>query len=979
MRNFFICLGILAGLYTGSVRNGYGQETCTSFVNPMIGTGGHGHTYPGASVPFGMVQLSPDTRLEGWDGCSGYYYADSIIYGFSHTHLSGTGCSDYGDILLMPVLQPVSLNDYTYKCGFEHGREQARPGYYSVILNSGIYTELTATARTGMHRYTFTANAEHYLVLDLKHRDEVLESSLKLLNDSTIAGYRRSKAWASDQRIFFTMVFSEPIAQMLVSTGNAEPKAEQAVSGKNIRALLHFKKTGSNRLLVRVGLSPVSTTGALQNIIAENPGWDFDAIAAKADKSWELELSKIMVATPDKEKKINFYTALYHAFLNPNLYNDHNGEYLGRDLKVHGNPGFDYYTVFSLWDTYRSTHPLYVLTQQKRTVDFIQTFITQYQQGGLLPVWELSSNETFCMIGYHAVPVIADAYMKGVTGFDATKALEAMKHSADQQHQGLDAYRKNGFIASGDVSESVSRTLEYAYDDWCIAQMAKKMGREDDYKTFILRAQSYKHLFDPETGFMRARTNGGWIKPFDPAEVNFNYTEANAWQYSFYVPQDIPGWIRMHGGKQQASAFLDSLFKADSRTTGRNQADITGLIGQYAHGNEPSHHMSYLYDLTGQPWKTQQIVHELQYRMYSNAPDGLCGNEDCGQMSSWYVFSAMGFYPVTPASELYMIGTPLFDQARLTLENGKTFEVLAENRTSSSFYIQSATLNGIPVNRPWITHSEIMQGGTLKLVMGSTPNTSWGTDTTQNRRIPAINDHLVTPAPFVEEGNYVFTDSTRIKLSDAEKYANIYYTLNGTTPDLNSPVFSGSFMIQETTSLKMMARQKGMEVSPVVEASFSRIPAGRSIQIKNPYAPAYAAGGDQALIDYKYGQNDFRTGAWQGYEGCDLDVVLDLGKLQTVNAVSIRFLQDQRSWIFMPESVSFYFSEDGKDFRLAESIKTTTDKQTEGSFTETFAHRGTPEKTRYIRIVAKNTGVCPDWHPGAGEKSWIFTDEITIE
>jgi len=976
---FFFRLTSLSVLFVFLASAGFCQGEHTSLVNPFIGTGGHGHTYPGACVPFGMVQLSPDTRLEGWDGCSGYYYADTEIYGFSHTHLSGTGVSDYGDILLMPATDKVSLKDYASRSGFSHEKENAKPGYYSVLLNSGILAELTATERTGMHRYSFPADANPSLVIDLKHRDEVIESSLKLLNDSTLVGYRRSSAWATDQRLWFAIVFQTKVQQILISKDDNNPKPSKSAKGNNLRALLQFKALTNGKLLVKVGLSPVSSEGALQNLNAENSGWDFDKVVKNADQQWEAELSKIQVTGENEEQRIIFYTALYHAFMNPNLYNDHNGDYRGRDFNVHQAPGQNYYTVFSLWDTYRAAHPLYVLTQQKRSVDFIKTFIAQYEQGGLLPVWELSSNETFCMIGYHAVPVIADAYIKGLKDFDAEKALEAMINSANQNHHGLDAYKKQGFIASTDASESVSKTLEYAYDDWCIAQMALKMGKMDVYQTFIQRAQSYKNLFDPSTGFMRARTNGGWFQPFDPAEVNFNYTEANAWQYSFYVPQDIQGWLNLLGGKQQLAKFLDALFEAESRTTGREQADITGLIGQYAHGNEPSHHMTYLYNYVGQAWKTQKIVHELQYKMYSNAPDGLCGNEDCGQMSSWFVLSSLGFYPVTPASEIYMIGTPLFEHATIYLENGNTFDIRANNISPKTPYIQSVTLNGSPLERPWLTHEELINGGILKFEMGHEPNMQWGLIDDKTPIPSAINDHLITPVPFVENGNYVFTDSTLIRLSDIAKDAVIHYTTNGNTPDDNAAVYSTPFVVKETTNLQMIAIQPGCTPSNVVHATFSKIEAGRSLSILNAYAPAYAAGGDQALIDYVYGQTDFRTGAWQGYEGVNLDVILDLGKVQTVNAISIRFLQDMRSWIFMPETVDFTISTNGKDFSPIGSIKTVTPQEKAEGCIETFRIKGKPMQARYIHIVGQNAGECPYWHPGAGKKSWVFADEITIE
>ena len=688
------------------------QGFITDYVNPVIGTGGHGHTYPGVSVPFGMVQLSPDTRLKGWDGCSGYHASDSIIYGFSHTHLSGTGCSDYGDFLFMPVTGEVGLTDYGYKASFKNSGDQeiATAGNYVVYLNNGIKAELTCTKRVGVHRYTFPQLQNAGIVVDLKHRDKVLDSRLKIVSNTEIEGMRVSSSWAEHQELYFVARFSKPFTYSRAVVDDKPVQAFTESTGKSIIACFNFATSKDEKIMLKVAISAVSCENARKNLDAEVPGWDFHSVANAAAVSWNDELGKILVEGGSKDQKITFYTALYHAFLNPNIYSDADGSFRGRDMKIHASKGFDYYTVFSLWDTYRATHPLFTLLEQKRTNDFINTFLTQYEQGGLLPVWELSSNETDCMIGYHSVPVIVDAYMKGIRGFDARKALEAMKHSANQDRLGLKYFRTLGYIPADKEGESVSKTLEYAYDDWCIAQMAKSLGNTNDYNTFIRRAQAYKNIFDPSSGFMRAKLNGTWYSPFDPAEVNFNYTEANSWQYSFCVPQDLDGLIDLLGGKEKMAKKLDEMFAAKTQTTGREQVDITGLIGQYAQGNEPSHHMAYLYDYAGEPWKTQALVHKICKELYSNSRDGLCGNEDCGQMSSWYVMSAMGMYPVTPGTTTYAIGTPLFPEMKLKLENRKEFTIKASNVSNENFYIQSAKLNGQPYTRCFIDHSDIMKG-----------------------------------------------------------------------------------------------------------------------------------------------------------------------------------------------------------------------------------------------------------------------------
>ncbi|HRW63802.1 MAG TPA: GH92 family glycosyl hydrolase, partial [Bacteroidales bacterium] len=599
------------------------------YVDPFIGTGGHGHTYPGAIVPFGMVQLSPDTRLEGWDGCSGYHYTDSIIYGFSHTHLSGTGVADYCDILLMPTSDKYFLKngyngdiDQGYGSRFSKETEIAKPGFYSVKLDDyGILVELTATNRAGFHKYIYPKNKPAFVTLDLTHRDEVLESSFKQINEYEVEGMRRSRSWAQDQYIYFVARFNKPVKNLILAVNDTIADNQAEAYSKNIKVAFDFGQIEKSELLVKVGISAVSTEGARKNLDAEIPVWDFKGIKAKARDEWNKELSKIEIKA-GKENKIKFYSALYHTMVAPNTFMDVDGQYRGTDLKVHQSDDFTNYTIFSLWDTYRATHPLYTIIDQKRTNDFIKTFINQYKNGGKLPIWELAGNYTGCMIGYHSIPVIADAYLKGIRNYDKDTALKAMKHSAMMDHLGLESYRKYGYIPAHKEPESVSKTLEYAYDDWCIAQMAKEMGHMDDYNYYITRAQSYKNIYDPTTGFMRAKMHGAWKTPFDPAEVDFNYTEANAWQYSFYVPQDVSGLINLMGGKEKFTQKLDELFSASTETTGREQADITGLIGQYAHGNEPSHHMAYLYNYANQPWKTQEIVHRIFNEMYTIHPDG---------------------------------------------------------------------------------------------------------------------------------------------------------------------------------------------------------------------------------------------------------------------------------------------------------------------------------------------------------------------
>ena len=726
------------------------QTNPTQYVDPFVGTDGHGHTFPGATVPFGMVQVSPDTRLSGWDGCSGYHYSDNRIYGFSHTHLSGTGCSDYGDVMLMPTVGKVQLSNKKYSSAFRKENEKASAGYYSVYLDKPkVKVELTSTIRTGLHQYTFPKTNSAHVILDLTHRDKVREGEIRISGNNEISGYRVSAAWAGKQILYFVIQFSKPFKQSGIAKAGVLKKREKHVNGKWLKAFVQFETEEGEVIHARVGISAVSIEGARKNLEAEQPTYDFEKVKAAADQLWNKELGKIEVESENEGDKRTFYSALYHCMIAPNVYQDVDGKYRGRDLQVHETKDFTYHTVFSLWDTYRALHPLLTIIDRKRTSDFIHTFTTQYQQGGLLPVWELSSNETFCMIGYHALPVITDAYLKGIEGINARQALEAMRNSAEsgeknlrrmnvsrtlvvfaslyRYKKGMSGYFKNGYIKHSFMSGSVAKTLEFAYDDWCLAQMAKAMDSISVYDTYMKRAANYRNVYDPSTGFMRARTKNGFVKSFDPFKASHTiYCEANAWQYSSYVPQDISGLIKLSGGKERYGLFLDSLFNAPSKLKGTLVQDISGLIGQYAHGNEPSHHAAYLYNYIGQPWKAQAMSRRIMAELYTPKPDGLPGNEDCGQMSAWYVFSALGFYPVCPGSDHYAMGSPLFKKATIHLENGKSFRIETANNSDKAVYINSAKLNGANYTKSYLLYDDVKNGGTLQLEMSSEPNKNWG-------------------------------------------------------------------------------------------------------------------------------------------------------------------------------------------------------------------------------------------------------------
>lgn len=955
------------------------QPGYSQYVNPFIGTGGHGHTYPGATVPFGMVQLSPDTRKDGsWDGCGGYYFNDSLILGFSHTHLSGTGCSDYGDVLLMPVKNHFSANAQTAS-RFSHSSETAKPGYYSVMLSDPmVLAEMTATDRVGIHQYTFRASGDSAtIMIDLRHRDKVLNAQLFKLNDRRWVGFRYSSAWAKDQRVYFCIEFSEPVIdEGAVYDSLVHPTDYPKLSAYsgNIATGMRFKLPVDRRIVVKVALSSVSIEGAIANLKKEAKDWGFEELSQQAVSRWNIELGKIEVNDDNVEALKVFYSALYHCMIVPNIYNDVDGRYLGRDLKVHKS-SHDYYTVFSLWDTFRAWHPLMTLIDRKRTLNYVLTFLDQYKQGGMLPVWELSSNETECMIGYHSVSVIADAFAKGISDFDTKLALDAMQKSARTPERfGLKAFMDHRFLDVLDESESVSKTLEYSYDDWCIANFAERTGNKAVAEEFYSRSNSWKNLFDPETGFIRPRKNGRFLDPFNPREVNNNFTEANAWQYTFFMPQDIVGLADRLGGTAAFEKKLDQLFSEDSKTTGREQADISGLIGQYAHGNEPSHHMAYLYNYTSSPWKTQYYVDKIRQEFYSNAADGLIGNEDCGQMSAWLVLSALGLYQICPGDPHFELTTPMFREITIHMDNGKELKIVAPNLTKENRYIESVALNGGEIFCP--SYEQLSAGGELVFKL-STARNKWNRPGVQQDRTAlnkSINEKYLS-APVVRFPSELFKESINVALL-APEGSSIKYSLNN-SPEQN---YSTPFEIRNSDTLKTYAvsADAAMKSSVVTTYFHKQLHPDWKISIHSQYNPQYTAGGDDGIIDGMHGDADWRKGAWQGYQGQNFEAVIDFGKVETVSSFYGNFLQDTRSWILMPKNVTFEVSDDGVNFH---TVVTATNSIQDTVLTNTLQKLGgktNPVSCRYVKIHSDYYGQLPSWHPGAGGESFIFIDEIEI-
>ncbi len=736
----FLLLTLVIGVLLGACVSGKQTQPETdysSLVNPFVGTDFTGNTYPGAQVPFGMVQLSPDNGLPGWDRISGYFYPDSTISGFSHTHLSGTGAGDLYDISFMPVIMPYQeaeapLGIYSK---FSHQDEEASAGYYSVLLKDyNIRVELTATERCGIQRYSFP-KGRATVFLNLKKAmnwDVTVDSHIEIVDSCTIQGFRFSDGWARNQRVYFCTRFSKPFMAFELDTTAVQLKGGQV--GSACVARFDFQTSvGGEQIVFSTGLSGVSMEGAAGNLAAEAPHNDFDSYVSAGRSNWNRQLGKIEVTGTDKDDKMNFYTALYHSMLAPTIFSDVDGSYRGPDGQIHRTDGWVNYGTFSLWDTFRAAHPLFTYTEPQRVNDMVKSFLAFYEQNGRLPVWNLWGSETDMMIGYHAVPVIVDAYLKGIGDFDAEKALTACVATASlDNYRGIGLYKKLGYVPYNVVDKynadnwSLSRTLEYAYDDYCIALMARKMGKTALAEEFQKRSESYKNVFNPSTGFMQPKNDKGIFQPdFCPDEYTAHICESNAWQYLWSVQQDIPGLIALAGGSGRFAEKLDSMFTYVSVKNVDLPLFSTGMIGQYAHGNEPSHHVIYLYNKVHEPWKTQKYVAQVMRELYFNAPAGLCGNEDCGQMSAWYVFSAMGFYPVNPVGGEYEIGTPLFPEMRMHLDNGKTFTALAPNVNRQNIYIHSVKVNGRPYDKSYLTHQQIMDGATVEFEMGAVPGKCW--------------------------------------------------------------------------------------------------------------------------------------------------------------------------------------------------------------------------------------------------------------
>ena len=1014
------------------------QHSLTSYVNPFIGTDGHGHTFPGAILPYGMVQVSPDTRLDGWDGCSGYHYSDDTIYGFSHTHLSGTGCSDYGDLLLMPftsedktVTVPDSLDYSLYLSSFSHRNEKAEPGYYRVVLDRNrVMAELTVHGRTALHRYTYPNIGKKGLVIDLKHRDVVINSSIHVNSDSNtmlITGHRVSAAWNPEQHFYFAMkidgdidnitLYKNGFSEIGIDGQALDLEGRTGINGQDCKALVSFAKE-VKEVTVYVGISAVDEEGAINNL-KQSEGVSFQQAKKEASEIWERALGQIEVEGGSKEDRTNFYTALYHCMTSPYLYSDADGRY--RTKKVDDTTGHlirttekgkNIYTVFSLWDTYRALHPLLNITDPERSTDFVRTMLSHYHwpNNGELTMWELGSHETHCMIGYHAVPVILDAYrcgvLKDLSYSELEELLDGMIATANLPKFGRNEYARDGFLSSEYDNESVSKTLEYAYDDWCIAEFARlwaddllrqNYGNSPNHekdslyytqliipklKEYIVeymnRSQSWKNIIDKD-GFMHPRRNGGFLTPFNPTEVNNHFTEANSWQYSSYVPHDVYGWIKMLGGDEAAELFLDSLFYGTSELSGRDQSDITGLIGQYAHGNEPSHHAAYLYAYVGKQYKTAELVRRICTELYHDTPDGLCGNEDCGQMSAWYVLSAMGFYPLCPGSGQYIIGSPLFDKVTIHLPSGKDIVINAKGQSKKNCYVQSLRIDGTRYDNSYITIEQLQSGCTLDFEMGSNPNKEWASATERRPLNFNTAPSTFTAAPVFCDWQQSFNGDKQVSITAQD---TIFYTTDGSTPTTSSHRYNGPIYVDNDVTIKAVAYNESTGYSAVITQQLTRMAKDRSLKYITKPAPQYFENGETGLIDRLHGTENYRIGGWQGWQG-DCEVVIDLLEPRNISRVTTECLENMRSWIFFPTRVIVEISDDGTTFRPFGTVENNgypaTLERQENSTVADFTVTAGSVTTRYIRVKAVNFGKLPAWHISAGEQAWLFVDEITVE
>ena len=971
----------------------------------MIGTDGHAHTFPGATTPFGMVQLSPSNDFKGWDWCSGYHYSDSILKGFAHNHISGPGLAGLGDILLMPTTGGVQVTPGTelnpesgYRSRFSHKKEKAHAGYYSVYLDDyGVNVELTCTPRVGFHLYTFT-NGGGNIIIDPTHSvfEFVINSEIEILSDTEVRGYKHSKGEAGNRKVYFHALFSKPFKTSGIAQNDSLISAKTKATGRNSKAYVSYDLAKNETVEVKLALSHVSYEGAYQNLIAEAEDLSFEEAQEQAEALWNKKLNKFHIEGSKKQKRI-FYTAVYHSFISPNVFSDINGNYMVGGKQYHSD--FTQYSTFSTWDTYRALHPLFTIVEHEASKDFVNSLVSRHTVSKVgLPVWELLGHDNMCMIGYNTVSPMADAVLKGIEGIDAEEVFEAIKAASVSLEKGsanyddgMKEYLTLGFVP-GEINSSVSKTTEQNYYDWLIALIAKKLGKQEDFEHYLKRSVSYRYLFHEESKFLYPRNSTGeWslmdINKWD--DLIANYVSGNMWGYSSYVPHDVSGLIKLMGGKDEFEKWLDNIYADTSSIKGSAHVDISGFIGKYGHGDEPSHHMPYLYNYIGKAWKTQEITQKILNSFYNDTPDGITNNEDLGQMSAWYIFSSLGFYPVCPGDMMYIITSPTHPKATFNLENGKKFTVIANDISEENKYIQSVRLNGNEHTQSYITHQQIMDGGELVFEMGSAANKSWATKDSDlpvsevqvNGSVHAKNNNLVFK-PYVSKKLDVFEKPFKLELHCNTNNATIYYTLDGSTPNKNSKKYEEPILIEKNVLIKARAYVEKKKPSLILEKFYHK---GKNLNNKKLVAKVELKkvpnryGEESMLFDRKTGSAKFADGTWCGWEGDNLELLISFKKTTALANISVGYFINSSKWIFPPKEIAIYVSNDNKTFEPIENnrLPVLEDEVQDGTVVRKQTELN-GKSLKYLKLIVKNAGAIPNWHAGAGKKPWLFIDEIII-
>ncbi len=1006
MKNISVLLIFILGFYACKKDNLLPIE----YVDPMIGTDGIGHTFPGATVPFGMVQLSPSNDFKAWNWCSGYHYSDSILKGFAHTHISGAGLAGLGDILLMPTTGAVHLipgteedPDSGYRSRFSHDKEEATPGYYSVVLDDyDVKVELTASKRVGCHRYTPINGGALNVIIDPTHHimERVLKTEIQYISDTELQGFKKCEGEGGERTVYFYAKFSTPFDDFGITKNDVIKQGAKKQKGANTKAYVSVKLMPKESLEVQVALSFVSYEGAKANFNAEVSNKSFNDVLQLASANWTKILDKITVQGNSLSDKRIFYTGIYHSFISPNLISDVDGKYWVEGKEFQSD--IPQYSNYSTWDTYRALNPLFTIIEQEKTAEFVNSLASRYTEAKVgLPVWECLGHDNVCMIGYNAVSPMADAILKDIKGINTDAVYQAVraaamsleKHSPNYDKNGMEQYIQLGYVPA-ELNCAVSKTTEQNYYDWCISQLAKKMGYGDDAALFAERSVGYRNLYHPEHKYLYSKYLTGEWREMDRTgweDLVGNYVSGNIWGYSAYVPHDLNGLTNLMGGKAEFASWLDAVFNDTTHIRGDTHVDISGFIGKYGHGDEPSHHMPYLYNYVGQAWKTQKYARQVMSDFYQDKPDGMINNDDLGQMSAWYIFSALGFYPVCPGDLNYIIGSPLFQESTINLENGKQFIVKTNNNSKKNIYVQSATLNGTPYTKSFISHQQIMQGGQLVFEMGSRPNKNYGA---KNIDMPISEVKLkegahmppkITYKPFDINKEEVFEGNRKVELSCNTPEAEIYYTLNGKTPTKRSKRYKGEFNIRKTSRLRAIAYAAdllpsfGYDRKYYEGRSFKELDEGYpKLSLENK-AERFGNSDGSMLLDRKIGSLSFNDGKWTGWDGKNMVATIDFGKLIQLKNIEVGYLSNTGVWIFPPSAITIYTSDDNKEYAKVSSKRLRfSQSEMEKPFVSRHLVKLKRSKVRYLKIKVDNYGLIPAWHAAAGHTGWMFIDEILI-